>query len=120
MITDPRTIPRRPEGGASTPSSVGLLACLLIAPWTTEFAAKLAVLGSLTLVCAARPPLVLLGAVPRFAAARARLGAVSRVAAAGAAVVAVAVAVTALAGADSRRIRPRPRPLPSRPDGCPR
>ena len=33
---------------------------LLIAPWTTEFAAKLAVLGSLTLVCAARPLLLLL------------------------------------------------------------
>ena len=100
MITDPRTIPETPRGRRVYAVSVGFLACLLIAPWTTEFAAKLAVLGSLTVVCAARPPLVLLGAVPRFAAARARLGAVSRIAAAGAAVVAAGVAVVALAGAD--------------------
>jgi Na+-translocating ferredoxin:NAD+ oxidoreductase RnfD subunit len=100
MITDPRTIPETPRGRRIYSVSVGLLACLLIAPWTTEFAAKLAVLGSLTLVCAARPPLVLLGALPRVAAARARLGAVSRSAAVGAAVLAASVAALALAGAD--------------------
>jgi len=100
MITDPRTIPETARGRRVYAVSVGFLACLLIAPWTTEFAAKLAVLGSLTLVCAARPPLVLLGARSRVVAARARLGAVSGVAAVGAAVVAAAVAVVALAGAD--------------------
>ncbi|HEY9458198.1 MAG TPA: hypothetical protein VIQ56_09875, partial [Gaiella sp.] len=72
MITDPRTIPETPRGRRLYSVSVGLVACLLIAPWTTEFAAKLAVLGSLTLICAARPPLVLLGGLPRVAAARAR------------------------------------------------
>ena len=67
MITDPRTIPESARGRRAYAVSVGLLATLLIAPWTTEFAAKLAVLGSLTIVCAARPPLLLL-------AGRVRLG----------------------------------------------
>jgi ASPIC/UnbV protein/VCBS repeat protein len=100
MITDPRTIPETPRGRRIYSVSVGLLACLLIAPWTSEFAAKLAVLGSLTLVCAARPPLVLLGALPQVAVARARLGAVSRSAAVGAAVLAASIAAVGLAGAD--------------------
>ena len=34
---------------------IGLLATLLIAPQTTEFATKVAVLGALALACAARP-----------------------------------------------------------------
>jgi Na+-translocating ferredoxin:NAD+ oxidoreductase RnfD subunit len=55
MITDPRTIPESGRGRRIYAVSVGLLATLLIAPWTSEFAAKLAVLGSLTIVCAARP-----------------------------------------------------------------
>jgi Na+-translocating ferredoxin:NAD+ oxidoreductase RnfD subunit len=67
MITDPRTIPETARGRRVYAVSVGLLATLLIAPWTTEFAAKLAVLGSLTLVCAARPLLILV-------AERGRLG----------------------------------------------
>ena len=62
MITDPRTIPETARGRRIYAISVGLVACLLIAPWTTEFAAKLAVLGALTIVCVARPPLLLLGA----------------------------------------------------------
>ena len=61
MITDPRTIPDSDRGRRAYAVSVGLLATLLIAPWTSEFSAKLAVLGSLTIVCAARP-LVLLAA----------------------------------------------------------
>ena len=40
--------------------AVGFLATLLIAPWTSEFAAKLAVLGALAIVCAARPVLLVL------------------------------------------------------------
>src|SRR6188768_1210215 len=47
MITDPRTIPETRRGRRIYAISVGLVACLLIAPWTTEFAAKLAVLGAL-------------------------------------------------------------------------
>ena len=60
MITDPRTIPETGRGRRVYAVAVGLLATLLIAPWTSEFAAKLAVLGSLTLVCAARPALIVL------------------------------------------------------------
>ncbi|HSC91309.1 MAG TPA: FG-GAP-like repeat-containing protein, partial [Gaiellaceae bacterium] len=59
MITDPRTIPAGDRGRRAYAVSVGLLATLLIAPWTSEFSAKLAVLGSLTIVCAVRPVLVL-------------------------------------------------------------
>src|SRR5918992_1380911 len=61
MITDPRTIPASKAGRRAYAVGVGLLATLLIAPFTTEFAAKVAVLGALFLVCAARPVLVLLG-----------------------------------------------------------
>jgi len=71
MITDPRTIPETGRGRRVYAVSVGLLAALLIAPWTSEFSAKLAVLASLTLVCAARPPLLVL-------AGRGRLGHVLR------------------------------------------
>jgi hypothetical protein len=60
MITDPRTIPAGKTGRRAYAVGVGLLATLLIAPFTTEFAAKVAVLGALFLVCAARPALVLL------------------------------------------------------------
>jgi hypothetical protein len=99
MITDPRTIPTSAWGRRVYAVSVGFLASALIAPWTTEFAAKLAVLGSLTLVCAARPPLLLLAGSGRFDRAagwararshRARLGAAAAVAAAGAAILVVA------------------------------
>jgi Na+-translocating ferredoxin:NAD+ oxidoreductase RnfD subunit len=61
MITDPRTIPTSHAGRRAYAIGVGLLATLLIAPFTTEFAAKVAVLSALFVVCAARPALVLLG-----------------------------------------------------------
>jgi Na+-translocating ferredoxin:NAD+ oxidoreductase RnfD subunit len=60
MITDPRTIPETRAGRRAYAVGVGLLATLLIAPYTTEFAAKVAVLGALFLVCAMRPALLLL------------------------------------------------------------
>ena len=100
MITDPRTIPETGRGRRIYAISVGLVACLLIAPWTTEFAAKLAVLGALTIVCAARPPLLLLGAGRRLDAVVARLGAAPRAAVVGAAALAAAVAVVALVAAE--------------------
>ena len=61
MITDPRTIPTSDAGRRVYAVSVGFLAALLMAPWTTEFAHKVALLGALTLVCAARPLLLLDG-----------------------------------------------------------
>jgi ASPIC and UnbV/FG-GAP-like repeat len=65
MITDPRTIPTSGSGRRAYAVAVGLLAALLIAPWTTEFAAKVAVLVALALVCAARPLLLLLARTGR-------------------------------------------------------
>jgi Na+-translocating ferredoxin:NAD+ oxidoreductase RnfD subunit len=55
MITDPMTIPKGRVGRVVYAVCVGLLATLLIAPQTTEFATKVAVLAALALVCAARP-----------------------------------------------------------------
>ncbi len=55
MITDPRTIPAGRGGRRVYAISVALLATLLIAPTVTEFWTKVALLASLTLVCAARP-----------------------------------------------------------------
>ncbi len=55
MITDPKTVPDGRTGRRVYAIGVGLLAVLLIAPQTTEFASKVAVLGALALVCLARP-----------------------------------------------------------------
>jgi Na+-translocating ferredoxin:NAD+ oxidoreductase RnfD subunit len=62
MITDPKTAPRSPRGRLAYAISLGLLAGALIAPTTTEYAAKVALLGSLALVCLALP---LLRLIPR-------------------------------------------------------
>ena len=85
MITDPKTIPAGRTGRRVYAVSIGLLAALLLAPQTTEFGSKVAVLSALAIVCAARPVLVLLAE-----AGRRRGWAVSGTRAAGA---------TALAGA---------------------
>ena len=61
MITDPKTVPTGRIARRVYAVSIGLLSALLIAPQTTEFGAKVALLGSLTIVCAARPILILLG-----------------------------------------------------------
>jgi hypothetical protein len=55
MITDPKTIPAGRAGRRVYAVAIGLVAVLLIAPQTTEFATKVAVLAALALVCAARP-----------------------------------------------------------------
>ncbi|HEX2427486.1 MAG TPA: FG-GAP-like repeat-containing protein, partial [Gaiellaceae bacterium] len=55
MITDPKTIPNGRVARLVYAVGVGLLATLLIAPQTTEYATKVAVLTALALVCAARP-----------------------------------------------------------------
>jgi hypothetical protein len=61
MITDPRTIPAGRRGRRVYAAGIGLLATLLIAPQTTEFGTKVAVLGALALACAARPVAEVLG-----------------------------------------------------------
>ena len=55
MITDPKTAPRSPSARLVYAVSLGLLGALLIAPTTTEFASKVALLGALAIVCAALP-----------------------------------------------------------------
>ncbi|HYX12037.1 MAG TPA: FG-GAP-like repeat-containing protein, partial [Candidatus Acidoferrum sp.] len=55
MITDPKTTPRGTRARALYAVSIGLLAALLNAPARTEFWSKVAVLGALAAVCAARP-----------------------------------------------------------------
>ena len=55
MITDPKTVPAGRVARLVYAVAVGLLAALLIAPQTTEYGTKVAVLGALALVCAARP-----------------------------------------------------------------
>jgi ASPIC and UnbV/FG-GAP-like repeat len=59
MITDPKTAPETRRGRRAYAVAIGLLGALLIAPMQTEFWAKVALLGSLTIVCAARPLLIL-------------------------------------------------------------
>ncbi len=59
MITDPRTAPETRTARRIYAVAIGLLGALLIAPMQTEFQAKVALLGALTIVCAARPLLVL-------------------------------------------------------------
>ncbi len=49
MINDPRTIPDRPRDRVLFGVTVGALAALLMAPQSTEFATKLALLGALTI-----------------------------------------------------------------------
>jgi ASPIC and UnbV/FG-GAP-like repeat/NQR2, RnfD, RnfE family len=59
MITDPRTAPETRRGRRIYSLAIGLLGALLIAPMTSEYWAKVALLGSLTIVCAARPLIIL-------------------------------------------------------------
>ena len=59
MITDPKTVPDSRPTRRAFGAAIGLLAVLLIAPQTTEFATKVAVLAALALVCAARPSIEL-------------------------------------------------------------
>jgi Na+-translocating ferredoxin:NAD+ oxidoreductase RnfD subunit len=64
MITDPKTSPSGARERRVYAIAIGILAVLLIAPTTTEFWTKVALLGALTLVCASRPVIALLS--PRF------------------------------------------------------
>jgi Na+-translocating ferredoxin:NAD+ oxidoreductase RnfD subunit len=67
MITDPKTAPAGRRQRLAYGVGVGLLSALLIAPVRTEYATKVAVLGSLAIVCAAVPLLRLLPLRRRFA-----------------------------------------------------
>ncbi len=55
MITDPKTVPSGRGGRIVFGFLVGVTSTLLMAPQTNEFGTKVALLGGLALVCAARP-----------------------------------------------------------------
>ena len=55
MITDPKTAPRSPTARLAYAVSLGLLAGVMIAPTTAEYAAKVALLSSLAVMCLALP-----------------------------------------------------------------
>jgi len=82
MITDPKTVPESPPARRAFGTAIGLLAVFLIAPQTTEFATKVAVLAALALVCAARPVIELVlsaeGTRPAVDHTRLRLRAAGR------------------------------------------
>ena len=59
MITDPRTAPETARGRQIYAVSIGLLVGAPDRAEQTEFQAKVALLGSLTIVCAARPLIIL-------------------------------------------------------------
>lgn len=55
MITDPKTSPAGRVTRIIYGASIGVIAAVLAAPQSTEFATKVAILTALTLVCALRP-----------------------------------------------------------------
>lgn len=55
MVTDPKTVPRGRVGRPLFAMCVAVTCVLLIATQTTEFGAKVGLLGGLTLLCAVRP-----------------------------------------------------------------
>jgi hypothetical protein len=55
MITDPKTVPTGRVGRVLFGLMVAVTCVLLMAPQTTEFGTKIALLGGLVLVCATRP-----------------------------------------------------------------
>ncbi|MEZ5381627.1 MAG: hypothetical protein R2754_07500 [Microthrixaceae bacterium] len=65
MITDPPTAAKGRVGGAVYGGAVGLLAAVLMAAQSTEFATKVALLGALTAVCVFRPLIERLAPAPR-------------------------------------------------------
>jgi Na+-translocating ferredoxin:NAD+ oxidoreductase RnfD subunit len=55
MISDPQTAPKAPEGRVIYGAAVAALSALLILPQQTEFGIKVAILVSLTVICAVVP-----------------------------------------------------------------
>jgi Na+-translocating ferredoxin:NAD+ oxidoreductase RnfD subunit len=74
MITDPKTAPRSPSARLVYAVSLGLLAGVMMAPTITEYAAKVALLSSLAVVCLALP---LLRMIPKQLDRRLVLGVAS-------------------------------------------
>jgi Na+-transporting NADH:ubiquinone oxidoreductase subunit NqrB len=99
MISDPKTIPASRRGRIAYAVAVGILATILIAASKTEFWAKVAVLGALTIVCLAWPLLKRYG--PRLAVSPTR----TKLAAAGVALLALWAAGIVTAGIRARPVQ---------------
>jgi hypothetical protein len=73
MITDPRTAPQNPRARVAFGVLVAFVATFLIAPQRTEFGTKVALLGSLAILCLFRPLVERLVTIrPRAMSMRAR------------------------------------------------
>ena len=109
MITDPRTIPASHAGRRAYAVGVGLLATLLIAPQTTEFATKVAILGALFVVCATRGTIELVGSarLSALAVRRPRRRTIGVVALAGAIAYAGLVVAVGIPARPDPRLAPR-------------
>jgi Na+-translocating ferredoxin:NAD+ oxidoreductase RnfD subunit len=87
MITDPKTVPATQPARRGFGTAIGLLAVLLIAPRTSEFATKVSVLAALAIVCAVRPVIEVVLAAdrtrPAVDGARVRIRAAGRAAVGG-------------------------------------
>ena len=55
MITDPRTVPSGRVARIAYGTTIGIMSAVLIAPWETEFGAKVGLLSGLVIVCAVWP-----------------------------------------------------------------
>jgi Na+-translocating ferredoxin:NAD+ oxidoreductase RnfD subunit len=109
MITDPKTTPGSRSGRRAYAVGVGLLSTLLIAPQTTEFGTKVAVLAALALVCALRLVFALLRStqLSTWSARAFRAGHAGR-AAAGAAALTGTMSFAALVVVAGTPARPEP------------
>lgn len=111
MITDPKTVPSGRTARVAFGFLVAVVSTLLMAPQTNEYGTKVALLGGLVIVCAARPILDRLlpagrstgDALRRFTSPRGAGVAVSRVGLAVASVALVGAAIVA-AGAPARGV----------------
>ena len=106
MITDPKTVPAGRVGRVLFGLLVAAVSVFLIAPQTTEFATKVALLGGLVLVCAIRPLLdrtVPAPGSPDDRVARWTFGSVARMGLIGLLVVAVGGGVV-VAGSPARGV----------------
>ena len=72
MITDPKTVPAGRVGRVVFGLLVAVASTLLMAPQTDEFGTKVALLGGLVVVCAARPLVDRLVPEPRIGGGRSR------------------------------------------------
>ncbi len=119
MITDPRTVPSSRVGRVAFGIGVAVVSSLLIAPQTTEFGAKVGLLGGLVVMCAIPPVMQVLGVPSAWERSRLRTAGDRHLIVrsfAGVVVLGLVLPAVAAAGAPARSavsaavIEPRPDP----------